>query len=485
VELATYRAEAEEFTSAIDREYLLHYSGRKHEFDLDPIYGRHAGLFEPSAVEELRAAGAPRELVRFAAEGHIGREVKGEISELARREAAGVVRVDGDELPFRQSAVAQADEPDADRRAAIESARLELTARELNPLLQEAHERAADTARSLGFRSMRALCEELGGLDLDRLGAQAGAFLAGTEELYAPLLEPELRRQLDLSLAALRRSDVPAFVRAPSLDGAFPSGRALEALETTLAGLGVERGSVQVDSDSRPTKSPRAFCAPVLVPDEVHLVFPAVGGREDFDALFHEAGHAWHYANVDRNLPVEARYLGDNSVTEGFAFLMEHLLSDATWLQRILGVDDPNPLIRYSQALRLLFLRRYCAKLLYEIELHGGGLGPDTASETYARRLSAALRIDWPRETWLADVDPFFYAARYLRAWAFESRLRRHLRDRFGPAWFAEHSVGAYLRGLWRQGQARDADELLAETCGERIELAALLDDVRPDDQAI
>ena len=480
MELATYRAEAEEFTSAIDREYLLHYSGRKEDFDLDPIYARHAALFEAAAVEELRAARAPRELARFAAEGHIGREVKDEVSELARREAAAVVRINGDELPFRQAAVVQADERDADRRAAIEAARLEVTARELNPLLEGAHERAADSARSLGFRSMRALCEELGGLDLERLQAQAHAFLASTDALYEPLLDPELERQLGLPLAAMRRSDIAAFVRAPRLDAAFPSGRALRALEATLAGMGLERGSVEVDSESRPTKSPRAFCAPVRVPDEVHLVFPAVGGREDFDALFHEAGHAWHYANVDRDLPVEARYLGDNSVTEGFAFVLEHLLADAAWLRRILGVEDPDPLIRYSQALRLLFLRRYCAKLLYEVELHGGELGSDAASETYAERLSRALRIDWPRETWLADVDPFFYAARYLRAWAFETRLRRHLSDRFGPAWFAERDAGDYLRGLWRQGQAHDADELLAETCGERIDLAPLLDDLRP-----
>src|SRR5205823_5876300 len=403
-----------------------------------------------------------------------------EAAELARGGATAVVRVAGEGMPFRQAAVVQGDEPDADRRAAIEAARLEVTEESLNPLLVDSHERAAETVQALGFASTVAFCEELGGLDLAGLASQAEAFLTATEEHYEPLLGPELERQLGLPFAEMRRSDIPAFVRAPKLDAAFPTERAIESLERTLGGLDVYRGAVEIDSESRPTKSPRAFCAAVRVPHEVHLVFPAVGGREDFDALFHEAGHAWHYANVDRDLPVEARYLGDNSVTEGFAFVMEHLLADAAWLRRILGVEAPDPLIRYSQALRLLFLRRYCAKLLYEVELHGGELGSDAASGTYAERLSRALRIDWPRETWLADVDPFFYAARYLRAWAFETRLRRHLSDRFGPAWFAKRDAGDYLRGLWRQGQAHDADELLAETCGERIDLAALLDDLRP-----
>ena len=34
--------------------------------------------------------------------------------------------------------------------------------------------------------------------------------------------------------------------------------------------------------------------------------------------------------------------------------------------------------------------------------------------------------------TYLSDVDDGFYAANYLRAWALETHLRRHLRERFG-----------------------------------------------------
>jgi len=71
----------------------------------------------------------------------------------------------------------------------------------------------------------------------------------------------------------------------------------------------------------------------VRVPDEVYLVVPRVGGREDFAALFHEGGHAEHYANADAGLPMEYRYLGDNSVTESFAFLLEHVTEEPAWLR--------------------------------------------------------------------------------------------------------------------------------------------------------
>ena len=155
-------------------------------------------------------------------------------------------------------------------------------------------------------------------------------------------------------------------------------------------------------------------------------------------------------------------------------------MADRSWLADLLGVVDAEPLLGYSRANRLLFLRRYCAKLLYEVELHGGELDLRDAPGSYASRLSDALHVDWPAATWIADVDSFFYVARYLRAWAFEAALRRLLNDRFGERWFAEPEAGALLRSLWRQGQARTADELLAELSGDRLDLGVLAADLVP-----
>jgi hypothetical protein len=125
-------------------------------------------------------------------------------------------------------------------------------------------------------------------------------------------------------------------------------------------------------------------------------------------------------------------------------------------------------------------LRRYCAKLLYELELHGGELDASAAPSRYASLLSGAVRVEWPETSWLTDVDPFFYAARYLRAWALETHLRGLLRERFGERWFAEPEAGALLCSLWADGQARGADELLGELTGERLDLAAVARDLAP-----
>jgi hypothetical protein len=481
VELDAYRAQAEAFVSALDREYYLHFSGQRDSYEIEPIYERHAGLFSRRAVEELRERGH-RELLEFAAEGFIGRATGPETAELARREAALELMVDGRRLPFRESLVAQANEPDPDGRAALEVARLELTERELNPLLRERLERSHALARELGWPSMRAMCEELSGMDLGGLAAETAAFLRETEASYEGVMTPRLEEQLGFGLEALRRSDLPAFFRAPALDAVFPAERLLESLRQTLAGLGIDidaQPAVVLDTAERPKKSPRAFCAPVRVPDEVYLVIAPIGGRDDYMALFHEAGHAEHYAHAARALPVEHRYLGDNSVTEGFAFLLEHLTAAPEWLRRRLGVADPDSVVDHARAVKLLFLRRYAAKLSYELELHDAPAGLDGLDRTYVDRLSRAVRVDWPRAAWLSDVDPFFYAARYLRAWALETRLRGALRERHGEAWFAEPAAGALLRGLWSRGQSVGADELAAELDGGGLEFSVLLEEWR------
>ena len=96
------------------------------------------------------------------------------------------------------------------------------------------------------------------------------------------------------------------------------------------------------------------------------------GGRDDYAALFHEGGHAEHYAHTDPELAFEFRMLGDNSVTESFAFLLQHLVEEPRWMRKRLGVEDPEAAVAHARAARLALLRRYAAKLAYELELHGG-----------------------------------------------------------------------------------------------------------------
>lgn len=498
MDLAAYRTQAETFTAELGEEYHAHFAGLRAEFDVEPIYARHGDLFSAETVARLReqaetakahgddAARRARMLLDFAVEGHLGLISTDLESELAQREAGLVLSIDGDgeAIPFREATIVQANEPDRERRGAIEAARLEATETHLNPLYREMLERTHATARALGWPSYRALCEELKGFDLDRLVRATEAFTAATEDAYATLVGPVVERTLDgTTLDELRRADLPRLFRFAEADAAFDGAQLLPSFEATLDGLGIDpatQRNVHLDVESRPAKSPRAFCVAVRVPDDVRLVVPPIGGRDDFVALLHEGGHVEHYAHVDPALAFEYRHLGDNAITEAFAFLFDHLVENPAWLRARLDVQDPDgALAAHARATRLIYLRRYAAKLSYELDVHRPDQpGDDALRERYATLLGDAARVRWPRETYLADLDPGFYVAAYLRAWALETHLRAHLRERFGERWFERREAGELLRELWRDGQRLSAEELLGELTGAELDFGALLADL-------
>src|SRR5665809_106255 len=134
------------------------------------------------------------------------------------------------------------DRPDPERRGAIEAARDELLAEELNPLHLAALERVYELARELGWRSYRGAYAELRGVDLEALAGQAREFLRATDATYAELADPELARAGVPPLGELRRSDLPRFFRAPGLDELFPGEDLVVAFSATVAGLGLDFG---------------------------------------------------------------------------------------------------------------------------------------------------------------------------------------------------------------------------------------------------
>ena len=484
----SYSERAQAFVTELDREYHLHYSGQKADFEIEAIYERHSDLFERREVEQLRERAQrltgeegrrARYLLELAVGGFIGRANAGTEQELARLEASLELAVGDEEIPYRNAPVRQANEPDGGVRAEIERNRHTLLAEHLNPLHRTALERSHELIRELGWASYAEACAELRGIDFEGLREQTRSFLDATAVVYQDTVEPALREVVGVGLDDVRRSDLPRLFRAPALDDAFEADRLIGAFTETMAGMGLDlaaQPNIVLDTEQRPTKTPRAYCAPVRVPQEVYLVIPRVGGREDFSALFHEGGHAEHYGNVDAGLSFEFRHLGDNSVTESFAFLFEHITENPRWLRDV-AKADPEPIARHARAELMFFLRRYAAKLEYELALHGEGADLDAMPDRYADELGSATRVPWTPVTWLEDVDEGFYVAAYLRAWALEKRWRAHLTERFGDAWFTEPAAGDFLRDIWRHGQRLGAEELLGEVLGEELRFDALAAD--------
>jgi len=392
MDLDAYRARAQAFATDLNRAHHRRFAGHDGLWDPESLYAFHAAAFDDATIDGLRDAAdadpSARRLLRFAIEARLSSVTARTDAERAQAESAG---------HLAELTADLADGPDLARRIALEEARLDVVARHLTPLAAEGLERVRAEVRALGWPSPRALLATLHGRDPGALAAEAEALLRATE---APALDG------GDGGAATARFDLPRVHRAAWADplvGADPVAR----LRAELAALGIAE-RFTLDAAARTGKSPRAFCAAVSVPGDVHLVVAPRGGLSDLEALFHEAGHAIHLSHRDPAAPFEDRHLTDRAHAEALAFALE---ARATG-----GIADER-LAAHRAALAQLRLRHLAASLLHDLDLLDHG--PDQGlRERYARRMAGATGLTWPSAPWLTTADPLLSSADYLRALA-------------------------------------------------------------------
>lgn len=468
------RGRVEAFLRELTEEDYRNRAGLQPESRLAVVHERHAALADRDLLAEARArrgeASAEEERVgwacleEFLTTNWLEHAVRAVQDRIQVMEAGAALDLPDESIPLRAADPRLRNEESRPRREAIEAARCRAL-QALLPHHAELWDRLHDLAGELGHPSYADLCAHISGTCLRDLAPETEELLRETADAYEEHLRWYARRHLNVPFHELKRHDLVRLFRAPQWDSAFPPTGMVGACRGAVEKLGVDSradGHIQLDLEGRPTKSPRAFVAAVEIPDRVILVTRPAGGPDDYRSYLHELGHALHYGYTDRRLPVEFRYLGDNAVTEGWAFLMDGLLGERGWLRRFLGMDHPEDFLRLNAFHKLFLLRRYAAKLQYELALHGGEAPRDRA-ELYAHLLGQATRAEFPREMHLSDVDLHFYAARYWRAWRFHAHFREFLMERFDEEWYRNDRTGPFLIGLWRQGQRHRVEELAAQ----------------------
>ncbi len=475
-----YERDAESFLEGITREYYLTTAGLKERYEVASLFERYGWLFTADAVRSLLTGREDRRalhLAEFGVEYYLENSVKSLSEATTNAMLRATVPWDGKEIPYRSAPVVVANEPDPVRRHELHRRILGRTA-EFNPALVERLQKVHEAASRLGHGDFVALWDELAQLALPQLADRMRALLGRTADSYFPQLDSYLPT-VGVTRDDADTSDISHLFRAPQFDAIFPKDKLVPALRQTLAGLGIDldaQATLHLDIEARPLKSPRAFCAPIRVPDEVMLVIMPRGGQDDYTSIMHEAGHSEHYAHVAADLPFAHKYLGDNSVTEAYAMLLESVVYDPCWLSEVLGAAETATYLRHARFHKIYMLRRYASKLLYELQLHrGDGAG---MADVYSTLLGGNLGVRVAPENYLVDVDDNFYAARYLRAWIFEVQLRRRLRETYGERWFASRAAGELLVGLWREGQQQNAEELARALGYQGLEIEPLLEEL-------
>ncbi len=479
---STYEQDAEHFLAEVELEYYENGAGLKETFDLSAIYARHEHLFTADRVHELLAARDTkpgRYLAQFAAFQYLERSVCALTDEITTAETQSTVAWEGEPISYRRGLALVPVEPDPARRRDLVRRVHAVTGRH-NSLRTERLTQLHSQAERLGFASYCDLCDELLGIRLGWLSDQMRRFLSETEAAWCEMLGRYLDG-LGISLDEAHIVDLRHVLTAPQMDRFFPQERLLPVLTHTLNGLGIDLEALanpRVDTEERALKSHRPFCCRIHVPSDVRLVALPRGGRDHYMMLLHEAGHALHGAYTRPDAPFAFRCLGDNTVTEAYAFLLALLVNSPAWLGDVAAISADASYLDFTRFHQLYYLRRVAARLAYERELHAVDRPAIDFAQVYARRLGDALRVEMAPENYLADVDDWLYSACYLRAWMLEVQLRRRLIDEFGERWFASRQAGDFIKELWRLGQEFSAEELAQRLGYPGLQIEPLIADV-------
>ncbi len=354
---------------------------------------------------------------------------------------------------------------------------------------------------SLRFNSYNQFSAMIRSEDFLNFKLTVEGFLNSTNDLYFTLLDDILRIN-KLNRDNFYRYDIYRILRSEKFDKYFKKDSLISIWKKSFTAMGIEIDSIRnlrVDLENRLNppasparqsslygaggsvqvrragKNPRAACFAIDIPINIRMSVKPIGGFDDYAALFHETGHSLHYVQTTEEF-LEFQYFGNSTATESYAFLIENLLDEAGWLKQFVGMktSDIKSFIKFRTFQRLYMVRRYCAKYLYEYQLHDsqytkqqlmdGDKSLNIAPKKYSEILSSILgykAIPSDENFYLDDVDEFFYVVDYLRAWFIEAMFKTKLRELFGNEWYSNNALGSYLKDFFQYGQRYSIDEFI------------------------
>ncbi|HLF55001.1 MAG TPA: hypothetical protein VI612_04745 [Candidatus Nanoarchaeia archaeon] len=486
----------QKFDEALMREHYLNSSGQKDELESSKIYKKFKHLFSKEHIAEANKGVSSREgklLYDVFVGNFIGNELKRITDKSSSFEASATVEVSGQKVPFRQiSALVMNEDVREKRKIYYESTKP--VKKKLTSFEKRAWAKVYNLTSELSGRSYVDYLSFIKEVDYDALAVQFREFLVKTEELHRQQIEKNMA-SIGVRLKEAQQYDYACFARAKPFDQFFKKEKLVDVAKSFWRDVGIDieqQKNVILDVEDRAKKVPRAFCMPVRVPDEVILVIKPHGGQDDYQAFLHESGHTEHFANTDASLSYQFRQLGDNSVSESYAFLIEYLLSNTLFLQKYLQMSeaDAKKFSDFIMEQKLQAFRRYAAKVIYELKLHRNDLTKlddkfqpaagayASLAKMYADILTKATKINYKPESYLLDVDSGLYAADYCRAWMFEVMIKKKLEEKFGRNWFEKSEAGSFLKEMWKCGNSSKNVNELAKMIGyEKVDIAFITQD--------
>lgn len=371
-----------------------------------------------------------------------------------------------------------------------------------------------ELARARGFENYyEYVVQSTEGITLDELFGYLDELKERTTERAQSVMRGFLRRRgqrirKPWNLRHLLAGDI-----THRLDGYLSFKDALPRWLRTFAGLGIDfqGAGLVLDLVERAGKYENGFCiAPVVtwldheqqrIPARIHLTSNAVPGQigsglKAATTLFHEGGHAAHFANISMNAPCFSQEYAPTSLilAETQSMFCDSLLKDADWLTRYglneAGESVPPALIAtmlYLQhPMRVLELRSMLVVAYVERALYSmpeDKLEPETVLET-VRKIEQELTLleRSPRPTLavphLLSGDASCIYHGYILAEAAVEQTRAFFVERDGHLLDNPRIGPALCKHYWEPGNSRRFVDVVSSLTGRPFGWDALLQNI-------
>lgn len=272
-------------------------------------------------------------------------------------------------------------------------------------------------------------------------------------------------------LAGASRFDAIYLLGMRYLDNESRSVISREAALGFFSSLGLdEHTGLHLHFEGRPGS--QSYCVPVTIPGEVHVILGPLSGWLDWEALFHELGHAFSFVHTSPEIPVEGReFFVSGAVSETFAFLFQRLCMQERFLKTVTG-DNSRAFSRiegFHQKKFQVLTRRYGAKFLIEYE-NFRNRQISKGQELYASVMEKETGFSYDPETYLFDLMPDFYSLDYFLAFEASKVLLEYLENSFGKEWFSRRDALRKLRSWAALGNQYNLHEFMRHVLGRTLD---------------
>jgi hypothetical protein len=458
------------FTKEIEERYHLNWVGLLDEVNIAEVHKKYDDIFTLDNIKWIKNLSPNnskgekllKRLLSILITTYLEKQTKELIDKRLNVEATSSFEFNGTTITYRSSGPKMANEPDRNKRIEMYNEVVKLKQKHITPLREEFIKVIFEKVHELGFKNYVELCSFLQERDFYKFAETMEKFLQRTESVYVKYLEMSLKKELGIKLKDAHSTDILLLRRATQYDKYFPKENMLKAFKNTMLAIGFnidKMKNIQLDTEARQKKIPRACVTAVDPPNDVRLTVYPMGGQDDYVAILHEGGHAVHFAHDRRNLEMEYKYLGDRGFTEGVAYLFQHLTLNTGWLQKHVGMEKDDEYLKFAYFHRLMAIRRLAINALYQFKLFEDE-NLEGKPELYEKMIIGCQKIEISPASYL-DMDMDFYSAGYVRAMLFESQLRAYLEENIGKDWWDNKETSYFLKQHYQHGRKFSAEEVL------------------------